>query len=120
VGDFSRSLRRLQGGENVTTTVEGRDRYPVNVRYSRDLRSDLDKLQRVLVPVMNSQAQIPVSQLATVELSAGPSMIRDENGLLDGYVQDAKKPLREKVNLPPGYTLTGAGSTSLWNVFASV
>ena len=133
MGDFSRSLRRLQGGENVTTTVEGRDRYPVNVRYSRDLRSDLDKLQRVLVPVMNSQAQIPVSQLATVELSAGPSMIRDENGLLDGYVyvdiagrdiggyvQDAKKPLREKVNLPPGYTLTGAGSTSLWNVFASV
>jgi Cu(I)/Ag(I) efflux system membrane protein CusA/SilA len=122
IDDVQAVVMNAVGGENVTTTVEGRERYPVNVRYSRDLRSDVDKLQRVLVPVMNGQAQIPVSQLATVELSAGPSMIRDENGLLDGYVyvdiagrdigsyvQDAKKLLREKLALPPGYTLTWSG-----------
>jgi Cu(I)/Ag(I) efflux system membrane protein CusA/SilA len=122
VDDVQAVVMNAVGGENVTTTVEGRERYPVNVRYSRDLRSNVDKLQRVLVPVMNGQAQIPVSQLATVELSSGPSMIRDENGLLDGYVyvdiagrdigsyvQDAKKLLRDKLSLPPGYTLTWSG-----------
>jgi Cu(I)/Ag(I) efflux system membrane protein CusA/SilA len=122
IDDVQAVVMSAVGGENVTTTIEGRDRYPVNVRYYRDLRSDVDKLQRVLVPVMNGQAQIPVSQLATVELSAGPSMIRDENGMLNGYVyvdisgrdiggyvQDAKKLLRDKLTLPPGYTLTWSG-----------
>ena len=110
------------GGENVTTTIEGRERYPVNVRYLRDLRSDISKLERVLVPAMNGQAQVPVSQLASIELAAGPSMIRDENGMLNGYVyvdisgrdiggyvQEAKKVLRDKLKLPPGYTLTWSG-----------
>lgn len=73
------------GGENVTTIIEGRERYPLNVRYLRDLRGDIIKLKRVLVN-MNSQAQIPVSQLASVEITAGPSMILDENGMLNGYV----------------------------------
>jgi copper/silver efflux system protein len=122
IHDVQAVVMSAVGGENVTTTIEGRERYPVNVRYSRDLRSDVDRLKRVLIPVMNGQAQIPVSQLASVELSAGPSMIRDENGLLDGYVyvdiagrdiggyvQDAKKLLREKLKLPPGYTLTWIG-----------
>ena len=71
------------GGENVTTTIEGRERYPVNVRYPRELRDDPDKLARVLVPTM-SGAQIPLSQLADIRLVEGPSMIRDENGRLSG------------------------------------
>jgi Cu(I)/Ag(I) efflux system membrane protein CusA/SilA len=122
IDDVQAVLMNTVGGENVTTTVEGRERYPVNVRYLRDLRSDIDKLQRVLVPVMNGQAQIPVSQLATVQLTAGPSMIRDENGMLNGYVyvdisgrdvgsyvQEAKKLLRDRLQLPPGYTLIWSG-----------
>jgi Cu(I)/Ag(I) efflux system membrane protein CusA/SilA len=122
IDDVQAVVMNAVGGENVTTTVEGRERYPVNVRYLRDLRSDIDKLQRVLVPVMNGQEQIPVSQLGSVQLAAGPSMIRDENGMLNGYVyvdisgrdvggyvQDAKKLLREKLKLPAGYTLTWSG-----------
>ena len=110
------------GGENVTTTVEGRERYPVNVRYLRDLRTDVDKLRRVLVPVLNGQQQIPVSELATVQVATGPSMIRDENGMLNGYVyvdisgrdvgsyvQEAKQLLRSRLQLPPGYTLAWSG-----------
>ncbi|MGH9367089.1 MAG: efflux RND transporter permease subunit, partial [Thermoanaerobaculia bacterium] len=73
------------GGENVSTTIEGRERYPINVRYPRELRDDPDKLARTLVPTM-SGAQIPLSQLADIRLVEGPSMIRDENGRLAGYV----------------------------------
>src|SRR5690349_25100750 len=103
------------GGENVTTTVEGRERYPVNVRYARDYRSDLSRLNRVLVPVAGG-AQIPVSELADVKLAAGPSMLRDENGLLSGYVyvdvagrdvgsyvEEAKRVVRDRLAMPAGY-----------------
>jgi copper/silver efflux system protein len=111
------------GGENVTTTVEGRERYPVNVRYLRDYRSDLDKLTRVLVMGPNG-TQIPMAQIADIQLKTGPSMIRDENGRLSGYVYvdldtskrdiggyvaDAKKVIREQVQLPPGYQLIWSG-----------
>jgi Cu(I)/Ag(I) efflux system membrane protein CusA/SilA len=109
------------GGENISTTVEGRERYPVNVRYLRDYRSDLDALQRVLVATP-SGAQIPLAQLADIRLVSGPSMIRDENGRLSGYVyvdvsgrdiggyaQEAKKIVASKVKLPPGYTLIWSG-----------
>ena len=122
IDDVQSVVMNAIGGENVTTTIEGRERYPVNVRYLRDLRSDMNKLERVLVPVMGGQTQIPVSQLASVQIAAGPSMIRDENGMLNGYVyvditgrdvggyvQEAKKLLREKLTLPPGYTLTWSG-----------
>jgi Cu(I)/Ag(I) efflux system membrane protein CusA/SilA len=122
IDDVQAVVMNAVGGENVTTTVEGRERYPVNVRYLRDLRSDVGKLERVLVPVMNGQAQIPVSQLASVQLVAGPSMIRDENGMLNGYVyvdisgrdvgsyvQEAKALLRNKLSLPAGYTLVWSG-----------
>ena len=74
------------GGENVTTTVEGRERYPVNVRYMRDFRTDIGALGRVLVPASGGQRQIPLSQLAAIKIVSGPSMIRDEDGLLTGYV----------------------------------
>ncbi|MDE3197269.1 MAG: efflux RND transporter permease subunit, partial [Acidobacteriota bacterium] len=122
IDDVQSVVMNAVGGENVTTTVEGRERYPVNVRYFRDLRSDMDKLRRVLVPAMNGQQQIPVSELASVELAPGPSMIRDENGMLNGYVyvdisgrdvgsyvRNAKELLRSKLRLPPGYTLVWSG-----------
>ena len=73
------------GGENVTTTIQGRARYPVNVRYMRDFRSDLAALGRVLVPA-GGQRNVPLSELADIKTVTGPSMIRDENGLLTGYV----------------------------------
>jgi Cu(I)/Ag(I) efflux system membrane protein CusA/SilA len=109
------------GGENITTTVEGRERYPINVRYLRDFRSSLDRLGRTLVPTMTG-AQIPMAQVADIKLLSGPGMIRDENGRLSGYVyvdvsgrdigsyvNDAKKTVRDKVQLPPGYTLVWSG-----------
>src|SRR5262245_26984384 len=79
------AVQNAIGGENVVTTIEGRERYPVNVRYMRDFRSDLPALGRVLVPASGGQRQIPLGQLATIRSATGPSMIRDENGLLTGY-----------------------------------
>jgi Cu(I)/Ag(I) efflux system membrane protein CusA/SilA len=110
------------GGENVTTTVEGRARYPVNVRYMRDFRSDFEALGRVLVPASGGERQIPLGQLATIKVATGPAMIRNEDGLLtgyvfvdvdgrdlDGYVQEADRLIREKVELPPGYAALWSG-----------
>jgi Cu(I)/Ag(I) efflux system membrane protein CusA/SilA len=110
------------GGENVTTTVEGRERYPVNVRYMRDFRADIGALGRVLVPASGGQRQIPLSQLATVNVASGPSMIRDEDGLLtgyvyvdvagrdqNGYIEEATRLLKEKVKLLPGYAVSWSG-----------
>ncbi|MCL5744246.1 MAG: CusA/CzcA family heavy metal efflux RND transporter [Acidobacteria bacterium] len=110
------------GGENVTTTVEGRERYPVNVRYFSDYRSDLNTLRRVLVPAMDGKTQIPLSELADVRLKSGPGMLRDENGMLNGYVyvdvagrdiggyvQEAKGAIAQKLKLPPGYSLAWSG-----------
>lgn len=110
------------GGDTVTTTIEGRERYSVNVRYFRDYRSDVDRLRRVVVPAMDGRTQIPVGQLATVKLVSGPSMLRDENGLLagyvyvdvagrdiGGYVTDAKRAIAEHVKLPPGYSISWSG-----------
>jgi Cu(I)/Ag(I) efflux system membrane protein CusA/SilA len=109
------------GGENITTTIEGRERYPVNLRYARELRDDLDKLRRVLVPT-SSGAQIPLEQLADIKLNLGPAMIRNENGMLSGYVyvdmtgrdiggyvRDAKKAVKDKVKLPAGYSISWSG-----------
>jgi Cu(I)/Ag(I) efflux system membrane protein CusA/SilA len=111
------------GGENITTTVEGRERYPVNVRYMRDYRSDLNLLGRTLVMAPNG-TQIPIAQIADIKMVTGPGMIRDENGRLSGYVYvdldttkrdiggyvaDAKKAIRSEVQLPPGYQLIWSG-----------
>ena len=109
------------GGDNITTTVEGRERYPVNVRYLRDYRSTIDRLSRTLVSTM-SGAQIPLAQIADIKLLSGPGMIRDENGRLSGYVYvdvsgrdvggyvaEAKRVVREKVPSLPGYTLVWSG-----------
>ena len=109
------------GGENVTTTIEGRERYPVNIRYPRELREDIGQLQRVLVPTP-SGLQVPLAQLADVELVQGAAMIRDENGFLagyvyvditgrdiGGYVEEAKRIVRERLALEPGYVLQWSG-----------
>ena len=100
---------------------EGRERYPVNVRYLRDYRSDLEALRRVLVSTP-SGAQIPMGQIADITVKTGPGMIRDENGRLSGYVYvdvsgrdigsyvtDAKRVVAEKVSVPAGYQLEWSG-----------
>ncbi len=109
------------GGENITTTVEGRERYPVNLRYPRELRDDLESLKRVLVPTPSGQ-HIPLAQLADLQLRSGPSMLRNENGMLAGYVYvdvagrdiggyvgDAKRVVQDQLQLAPGYTLLWSG-----------
>jgi Cu(I)/Ag(I) efflux system membrane protein CusA/SilA len=109
------------GGEPITSTVEGRERYTVNLRYAAELRDDLPELSRVLVPTI-SGAQVPLSELADIKLELGPSMIREENGLLVGYVyvdtgvsdiggfvDRAKAAVREKLHLPSGYSLLWSG-----------
>jgi Cu(I)/Ag(I) efflux system membrane protein CusA/SilA len=115
------------GGENLTTTIEGRERYPVNVRYLRDFRADPGALGRILVPASGGQRQIPLSNLATIRASTGPSMIRDEDGLLAGYVyvdlagrdpnsyvEEADRLLREKIQLPTGYAISWSGDYAGW------
>jgi copper/silver efflux system protein len=110
------------GGETVTTTVEGRERYPVNVRYMRDYRSDIGSLGRVLIPTMDGQVQVPLAQLADIRTVTGPGMLRNENGMLNGYVyvdvagrdvgsyvEEAKRVVRAEVELPPGYALAWSG-----------
>lgn len=121
IDDVQGVLMSAVGGENVTSTVEGRERYPVNVRYLRDFRSDPASLSRVLVPVMGG-AQVPMSELGAIKVRSGPSMIRDENGLLSGYVyvdvsgrdvgsyvSEAKKLVRDHVKLPVGYSIAWSG-----------
>ena len=122
IGQAQMVIMSAVGGENITTTIEGRERYAVNVRYLRDYRSSVDKLSRVLVPTMNNGAQIPLAQIADIKLLSGPGMIRDENGRLSGYVyvdvagrdigsyvEEAKKVVREKVQMPAGYTILWSG-----------
>jgi Cu(I)/Ag(I) efflux system membrane protein CusA/SilA len=111
------------GGEKVTTTVEGRERYPVNVRYGRERRDDPADLEAVIVPTP-SGAQVPLGQLADIRLSLGPGMIRDENAMLSGYVyvdmdprardigsyvDEAKKAVAAGLEIPPGYSLVWSG-----------
>jgi len=109
------------GGENVTTTIEGRERYPVNVRYMPAFRTEIGELGRLPVPA-SGERHIPLSQLATITPATGPSMIRNEDGLLtgyvyvdlagrdaSGYVEEAGRLLDGKLKLPPGYSITWSG-----------
>lgn len=130
IGDVQSVIMTAIGGENVSTTNEGRERYPINIRYPREMRDDVDKLARTLVAVPNAAgamgggAQIPLGQLATIKLVEGPSMIRDENGRLSGYVyvdvdtarrdiggyvEEAKKAVDAELKLKPGYLLAWSG-----------
>lgn len=121
VGEVNDIIESAIGGNTVTTTIEGRERYPVNVRYARELRDNLDKLSRVLVPTP-SGAQVPLIQLADIRLQTGPPMIKNEQGFLAGflyvdvagrdmgnYVDEAKRVVAEKVKLPAGYNLIWSG-----------
>jgi len=121
IDDAESVLMSAIGGDQVSTTVEGRERYSVNVRYLRDYRSDVDALERVLVATP-SGAQIPLGQIADIRMRTGPGMIRDENGRLSGYVyvdvsgrdigsyvRDAKKAVADKVKVPSGYELVWSG-----------
>ncbi len=109
------------GGKNIIQNVEGRERYPVNIRYPRDLRDDPETLARVLIPTPTGE-QIPISQVADIKVSMGPPSIRDENGRLAGFVYvdvskrdlgsfvaEAKKIVLKNVKLPPGYSIEWAG-----------
>ncbi|HTG00521.1 MAG TPA: CusA/CzcA family heavy metal efflux RND transporter [Nitrospirota bacterium] len=121
VEDVQEVIESAIGGMNLTTTIEGRERYPVNIRYGRELRDDIDKLKRVLVPIMGG-AQIPLGQLADIRVTRGPGMVQSEGGRLTaavtlhiagsdfgGYVAQAKKAIEEKVKVPTGYTLQWSG-----------
>jgi Cu(I)/Ag(I) efflux system membrane protein CusA/SilA len=121
VEDVQAVIMSAVGGENVTTVIEGRARFPVNVRYPRELRDDLASLGEVLVRTP-SGAQVPMAQLADLRTVQGPSMVRNENGLLSGYVyvdtaetdiggfvERAKKVVAASVTLKPGYSLEWSG-----------
>jgi Cu(I)/Ag(I) efflux system membrane protein CusA/SilA len=121
VADVQRAVSSGIGGENIAENVEGRQRYPINVRYNRDFRDDVEHLRQVVIATATG-AQIPVAQVAKVYFSRGPAMIRDEEGLLTGYVyldlatkdyggfvSKADHFLREKLKLPPGYTYKWSG-----------
>jgi Cu(I)/Ag(I) efflux system membrane protein CusA/SilA len=122
VGDVQDVVATALGGEMVTTTVEGRERFGVGVRYPRELRSDPDTIARnVLVPVMDG-GMVPLGQLAKLVVRKGPPAIRTENSLLSvyvfvdirgrdigGYIADAQRAVREQVRLEPGYFVTWSG-----------
>src|SRR5919198_1218181 len=121
VGDVQDVIESAIGGQNITRTIEGRERYPVNVRYERGFRDNLPHLERVLVKTP-AGAQIPLGQLAEITLTPGPAMIRDENAQLagyvyvdtatsdiGGYVDRARQAITQHLKLPPGYTLLWTG-----------
>ncbi|ALP52263.1 cation transporter [Candidatus Tenderia electrophaga] len=121
VGDVQDIIQSAIGGMNVTQTVEGLERYPVNVRYPREMRDNLDQLKRVLVPTPTG-AQIPLSLVAELKLRRGAPSIKSENSRpnawvyvditssdIGGYVQRAKQVVAEQVEIPPGYTLVWSG-----------
>jgi Cu(I)/Ag(I) efflux system membrane protein CusA/SilA len=121
VRDVNEMVETAVGGRNVSQVIEGRERYPINVRYARDFRQDIDSLRRVLVATPNG-AQIPLSQLADIDFAMGPPFVRSESGKLVGfvfvdvgerpivdYVRDAQKIVAERVSLPAGTRLEWAG-----------
>jgi copper/silver efflux system protein len=121
VEDVQDVIQSALGGQNITRTVEGRERYPVNVRYERDFRESISDLERILVTAPRG-AQVPLGQLATITLTTGPAMIRDENAQLagyvyidtatrdiGGYVDRAREAVASAVALPAGYTLLWTG-----------
>jgi len=142
IDDLHAVIMSAIGGETITTTIEGRERYSINLRYARDLRQDLDQLERVLVTArrggdgaagddmggtersaaMAGPIQVPIGELAEIRLVNGPAMIRDENGMLagyvyvdvagrdiGGYVEEAKRIVDQQVERPTGYSLVWSG-----------
>ncbi|MCX5781082.1 MAG: CusA/CzcA family heavy metal efflux RND transporter [Elusimicrobia bacterium] len=125
IEDVQTNLMATIGGENITQTVEGRERFPVNVRYPKEMRNNIDDVKRTYIATP-SGAQVPISQLANIKIETGPGMIRDENGRLAGYVyidvsdrdlgsyvNELKSKLKSMVKLPAGYTLVYSGQFEL-------
>ena len=121
IADVQQAVESGIGGMNVAENIEGRRRYPINVRYQRDFRDNLEELNRVLIATP-SGAQTPISEVASISFSRGPAMIRDEDGQLTGYVyidlnttdyggfvNQASQMLRQKLQLPAGYTYQWSG-----------
>ena len=121
VGDVEDVIETAIGGKNIAQTVEGRERYPINVRYLREFRDDAEKLRDVLVATP-AGAHIPMSLVADIRYSKGPPQIRNENGQIvgyvfvdvehkdyEGYIHQAQQVVRENVTLPPGYRIEWAG-----------
>ena len=121
VGDIQDVIQSAIGGMNVSQTVEGLERYPINLRYPRELRNSPEQLKRVLIPTPTG-AQIPLSLVADIKLRRGAPVIKSENARpnawiyvdiktsdIGGYVEKAKKVLQEKVKIPPGYTIVWSG-----------
>jgi len=121
VADVQQAVSSGIGGEMVAENIEGRERYPINVRYNRDMRDSVESLRRVLIAIP-AGSQIPIDEVANISFSRGPAMIRDEDGALTGYVyidlntkdyggfvKRAESALRQKLALPAGYTYKWSG-----------
>ncbi len=121
VGDVENVIQTAMGGMSITNTVEGLERYPVNLRYSRELRDNIEVLNRILIAAPGGE-QIPIGQLATISTRKGPMVIRSENSRpnawvyidikgvdVGGYVKNAQKILAEKINVPTGYNIVWSG-----------
>jgi Cu(I)/Ag(I) efflux system membrane protein CusA/SilA len=121
VGDVQDIIMTAVGGMNITQTVEGLERYPVNLRYGAELRDTPEKLRRILVPTPTG-AQVPIAQLADIRIVKGPPVVKSENarnsayvyiditGIDVGtYVKAAQQTVQEKLELPPGYSLVWSG-----------
>jgi copper/silver efflux system protein len=122
VMDVQDAMMTAVGGTIATQTVEGRERYGVLVRYSRDLRHSAERIAQVRIPAMDGMLQVPLGQLAALRATQGPMMIRTENAFpvsafyvdvegrdVGGYVADAQRLLEERLTLPAGYTLQWSG-----------
>ncbi len=121
VNDVHETIMTAVGGRDISVTVEGRERYTINLRYDRDFRSDLDALARVKVSTPGG-VHVPMGEVAEIVLNRGPAMIRNENGMLvgyvyvnvagrdvGGYVEEAKRAVRQELKLPVGYSLAWSG-----------
>ncbi len=122
IADFQEAIGMALGGESVTTTVEGRQRYGVNLRYPRGFRDSPDTIAREVLIDTPGGAAVPLGQLAKIELSQGPSTIRTENALLalyiyidirgrdlGGYVEEARQAVERQISFPPGYFVQWSG-----------
>ena len=123
VGQIQEIIQAAIGGINVTQTVEGRERYPVNLRYQRDFRNGLSSLKRILVPLQDgSGSHVPLAQLAELKIVQGPPMIKSENAMqtawvyvdlrdidVGTFVDRAQKVVAENITLPEGYTIVWSG-----------
>lgn len=125
-GDVQDTIQSAIGGMNITTTVEGLERYPLNIRYFRELRDDIPALKNLLI-VTPSGMEVPLGQLAKIEIISGAPMIRSENAQrsawvfvdiagrdLGGYIHDARKALHDELKVPPGYSIVFSGQFEFW------